>query len=373
MDNLVVNYQLAATIIDDQCPNTSSAICKSCLDLAIKTTLVNNPQTLLDITSLGHADDQTITAHVENAILLVDWAKHALNIDAGLRIAHEGALFLKLAGEEIHAQVSVLTSLWRGGDADDLTRTPLKDYEITDADELARDCDGVAREAATRLDEADLLTDAFSHAGWTTFFIFDDHLFAVMVTEWVNNTIGGPLEATAEGVIFALVVVVTHVVAAGSVDLDVFLFDLDFFGRSATFVLDVVGRVDAAAVVALGYVKLVLEALVSRLSAVDVNIDFLVVSPLSAVDANIDFLVVSPLSTVDVNIDFLVVSAAAAFDVDVDLAVSVFSWFPVTKQCQSARVLRATADTWYEANMAFSEGCELRCQTYRSRESSTSG
>jgi hypothetical protein len=165
---------------------------------------------------------------------------------------------------------------------------------------LARDCDGVGWEAAARLDEADLLTDTFSHAGWTTFFIFDDHLFTVMVTEWVSNTIGGTLEATAEGVIFTLVVVVTHVVAAWSVDLDVFLFDSDFFGRSATFVLDVVGRVDAAAVVALGYVKLGLETLVSRLSAVDVNIDF------------------------------LVVSAAAAFDVDVDLGVSVLSWFPVT-------------------------------------------
>jgi hypothetical protein len=334
MDNLVVNYQLAATIIDDQCSNTSSAICESCLNPAIKTTLVNDPQTLLDITSLGHADDQTITAHVKDAILLVDWAEHALYVDAGLRVAHEGALLLKLAGEEVHAQVSVLTSLWRGGDADDLARTPLKDYEITDADELARDWDGVARVAAARLDEADLLTDTFSHAGWTTFFILDDHLFAIMVTEWVSNTIGGTLKATAEGVIFALVVVVTHVVAAGSVDLDVFLFDLDFFGRSATFVLDVVGRVDATAVVALGYVKLSLEALVSCLSAVDVNVDSLIVSAAAVVALGYVKLVlealVSRLSAVDVNIDFLVVSAAAAFDVDVDLGVFVFSWFPVT-------------------------------------------
>jgi hypothetical protein len=365
MDNLVVNHQLTATIIDDQCPNTSSAICEGCINLAIKATLINDSQALLDIASLGHADDQTIPAHVEDAILLVDWAEHALYIDAGLRVAHEGALFLKLAGEEIHAQVSVLTSLWRGSDADDLARTPLKDYEITDADELARDCDGAGWEAAARLDEADLLTDAFSHAGWTTSFIFDDHLFTVMVTEWVNNAVGGTLEATAEGVVFALVVVVTHVVAAGSVDLDVFFFDLDFFGRSATFVLDVVGRIDAAAVVALGYVKLGLEALVSCLSAVDVDVDSLIVSAaavvalgyvklglvscLSAIDVNVDSLIVSAaavvafgyvnlvlealvscLSAVDVNIDSLVVSAAAAFDVDVDLGVSVFSWFPVT-------------------------------------------
>jgi hypothetical protein len=306
--------------------------------------------------------------------LLVDWAEHALYVDAGLRVAHEGTLFLKLTGEEIHAQVSVLTRLWRSGDADDLAGTPLKDYKITDADELARDCDSVGWEAA-RLDVADLLTNTFSHAGRTTSFIFDDHLFAVMVTEWVSNTIGGTLEATAEGVVFVVVVVVTHVFAAESVDFDVFLFDLnlfgrsatfvldvvgrtkaaesvdfdvflfdldffgrsatfvldvvgrteaaesvcfdvflfdlDFFGRSATFVLDVVGRVDAAAVVALGYVKLCLEALVSCLSAIDVDIDF------------------------------LVVSAAATVDVDVNLGIFVFSWSPVTNKFQSARVLRA--------------------------------
>ena len=307
--------------------------------------MVNDTQTLLDVTSLGHTDDQTITAHVEDAILLVDWAEHALYIHAGLRVAHEGALLLKLTGEEIHAQVSVLTSLWRGGDADDLARTPLKDYEITDADELARDCDGVGWEAAG-LNIADLFTNPFSHAGWTTSFIFDGHLFTVMVTEWVSNAIGGTLEATAEGVIFALVVVVTHVVAAGSVDFDVFLFDLDlfgrsatfvldvvgranaaesvdldFFGRSATFVLDVVGRVDAAAVVALGYVKLGLEALVSCLSAVDVYIDF------------------------------LVVSAAPAVDVDVDLGIFVFNWSPVTnnssQQVFFGRLLTlVTKQTW---------------------------
>jgi hypothetical protein len=385
MNNLVVNYQLAATIIDDQCSNTSSAVCESRINLVEKTTLVNDPQTLLDITSLGHTDDQTITAYVENAILLVDWAEHALYVNARLRVAHEGALFLKLTGEEIHTQVSVLTSLWRGGDADDLAGTPLKDYKVTNADELARDCDSVGWEAA-RFDVADLLTNTFSHAGWTSF-IFDDHLFAVMVTEWVSNTIGGTLKATAEGVVFALVVVVTHVVAAGSVDFDVFLFDLDFFGRSATFVLDVVGRteaagsvdgdvflfdldffgrsttfvlnvvsraeaagpvdcdiflfdlnffgrsatfvldvvgrVDAAAVVALGYVKLGLEALVSCLSAVDAYIDF------------------------------LVVSAAAAVDVDVDLGIFVFNWSSVTNKFQSAGALRATVLPVTKANMTF--------------------
>ena len=51
-----------------------------------------------------------------------------------------------------------------------------------------------------------------------------------------EQSIGGTLEATAEGVVFALVVVVTHVVAAGSVDFDVFLFDLDLLvGRRRSY------------------------------------------------------------------------------------------------------------------------------------------
>jgi hypothetical protein len=373
--------------------------------------LVNDTQTLLDVTSLGHTDDQTITAHVEDAILLVDWAEHALYINAGLRVAHEGALLLKLTGEEIHAQVSVLTSLWRGGDADDLARTPLKDYEITDADKLARDCDGVGWEAAG-LNIADLFTNTFSHAGWTTSFIFDGHLFTVMVTEWVSNAIGGTLEATAEGVIFALVVVVTHVVAAGSVDFDVFLFDLDLFGRSATFVLDVVGRANAAESVDLDFfgrsATFVLDVVgrteaagsvdgdvflfdldffgrsttfvlnvVSRAEAAgpvdcdiflfDLNffgrsatfvldvvgrVDAAAVVALGYVKLGLEALV-SCLSAVDAYIDFLVVSAAAAVDVDVDLGIFVFNWSSVTNKFQSAGALRATVLPVTKANMTF--------------------
>jgi hypothetical protein len=311
VDDLVVNNQLTAPIVDHQCSNTPPAVCESGIDLAIEPTLVDDSDTLLNITSLGHADDQAIRTHIKNAVLLVDRAEHALDIDAGLRIAHEGALFLKLTSEEIDTQVSVLACLGRRGDADDLAWTPLKDDEIANADELAGDRDGVGWEAAARLDKADLLADTFSHAAWTTFLFFDDHLLSLM-TERVRDALSSALEATAEGVVFALVVVVTHVVAAGLVDFDVFLFDSDFFSRSATFVFHVVGGVDAAAVVALSPVELGLEGLVSCLSAVDVDFDF------------------------------LIVSATAAFDVDVDFGVLVLNWLSVAKGFQSAGTLRWT-------------------------------
>ena len=171
---------------------------------------------------------------------------------------------------------------------------------------MAGDRDGVGREASAGLDEAHILADTLSHAARTTVFIFDDHLFAIMmvmmvVAEGVCDTLGSTLEAAAEGVIFALVVVVTHVVAAGLVDLNVFFFDSDFLGRSATVVLNVVRRVGAAAVVTLSYVELGLESLISRLSAIDVDVDV------------------------------LIVSATTAFDVDVDLGVFVLTWLPVAK------------------------------------------
>lgn len=217
---------------------------------------------------------------------------------------------------------------------------------------MAGNRDGVGRVASARLDKADLLADALSHAARTTFFIFNDHLFAIMMVmvaaaEGVCDTIGSTLEAPAEGVIFTLVVVVTHVVAAGLVDLDVFFFDLDFLGRSATLVLDVVSRVGAAAVVTLSYVELGLESLVSRLSAIDVDVDSLVVSATTAFDVDVDlgvfvltrlvvafsrelyFRVTIVAVTIALFVDSNVVFAAgAARGVDVDFFLGVPSIFP---------------------------------------------
>lgn len=50
-----------------------------------------------------------------------------------------------MLGEEVDTQVSVLAGGRRGGDADDLARASLKNQEITHADVVAWDGDGVWR------------------------------------------------------------------------------------------------------------------------------------------------------------------------------------------------------------------------------------
>jgi hypothetical protein len=333
VDDLVVNDQLSATVVDDQRSYAASAICESGLNLAIKPTLIDDSEAFLDIASLGHADDPAIRAHIKNAVLFVDWTAHALDVDAGLRIALEGALFLQLTSKEVDTQVSVLTGLWRRGDADDLAGTALEDDEIADADELARDRDGVGWEATARLDKADLLADTISDAGWATFFIFDDHIFAVMAVtaERVGDTLGGTLQATAEGGVLVLVVVVPHVVTARLVDFDVFFFDPTVFGRSTAFVLDVVGRIDAATVVTLSDVELGLEGLVSYLSAIDFDVVFSIVSVTAAIDFDVVFSIASATAAIDFDVVFSIVSATAAFNVDVDLGVFILDRLSVAE------------------------------------------
>ena len=81
MDDLVVNDELSATIVDDKGSHASAAISKSSANLGVQTTLVDDWEALLDITTLGHADNSTILTEIENSVLLEDRAKHALNDD----------------------------------------------------------------------------------------------------------------------------------------------------------------------------------------------------------------------------------------------------------------------------------------------------
>jgi hypothetical protein len=50
---------------------------------------------------------------------------------------------MQLFGEEVNTEVTVLTSLGRRGDANDLARAALKNQEIANADVVARDGNGV--------------------------------------------------------------------------------------------------------------------------------------------------------------------------------------------------------------------------------------
>lgn len=75
VNNLVVNSQLLSVVRDDQDANRSRAMAESLLQLAPEMALVNNLETLLDLTGLGHSDELAIVANVDEAILLKDRAE----------------------------------------------------------------------------------------------------------------------------------------------------------------------------------------------------------------------------------------------------------------------------------------------------------
>lgn len=118
---------------------------------------------------------------------------------------------MKLAGEEVHAEVAVLAGLGRDGDADDLARAALEDQQITNADEVAGDGDRLGRVSTTGLHNSDGLADTIANAGWAAL-VADGALFlpVVVVMEGVENTVSRTLNATAERVVLTFVVVVTH-------------------------------------------------------------------------------------------------------------------------------------------------------------------
>lgn len=263
MNDLHVNDQLAAAIVDDQNTNTAPAITERTLNTAEQAILVNNRQALLHIASLSHGHNQTIVTNVQNAVLLENGAEHGLDNHRWSRIADERGLFMQLAGEEVDTKVAILPSLGRHGDANDLRGTALEKENVTGADEVALNWHTAAAEPG--LNVADLLnstiTDARRATGLSN--LGDVHLvpatfMVVMVVvaatgEWVQDAVGSSLHAAAEAVVLALVVVVTHVSFDRLVDFDLFLLDSDFgLGWTTTLVLDVVGGIGSSTVVALG-------------------------------------------------------------------------------------------------------------------------
>lgn len=81
MNDLVVDDELPATVVDDESADATASIIEGLAYLSVEASLVNNWKTLLDITGLGHADDGTILSEIEDSVLLEDGAKHALDDD----------------------------------------------------------------------------------------------------------------------------------------------------------------------------------------------------------------------------------------------------------------------------------------------------
>lgn len=216
VDDLEVDDELTATVVDDEGTDGATAVGEGIADALEEITLGDDGETLLDVTGLSHSDEAAVITEVQDAVGLVDGTQHGLHNDGRRGVGDEAGLLLQLAGEQVDTEVTVLAGLGGDRDTDDLARATLKDQDVTNADKVAGDGDGLASGApVTGLHDADLLTDTLRVAGWTTLVSDDILTVVVMVVEGVQNAVGSTLHATAEGVVLTLVVVVTHLARCG--------------------------------------------------------------------------------------------------------------------------------------------------------------
>lgn len=157
MHDLVVDSHLHALIVDDENADAAPAIVERVSQALEEVALVKDREALLDIASLGHGNDAAILADVENTVLLEDRTKHVLDDDRRRRVGDEAGLLMELLGEEVNTEVAVLAGLGGGGDADDLARAALEDQEVTNADVVAGDSDGVGGSHVAGFDDANFL------------------------------------------------------------------------------------------------------------------------------------------------------------------------------------------------------------------------
>lgn len=210
MDDLVVDNQLAATVVDDEGTDGTTALGEGTADPAEEAALGHDGEALLDIAGLGHGDDGGVVVEVQDAVGLVDGAEHGLDDDRGGRVRDEAGLLLQLAVEQVDTQVPVLAGLGGHRDPDHLARAALEDQDVADADEVAGDGDGVRGGTAAGLDDADILTDAIADAGGPTLVGDHDVVVVAVVVEGVQDAVGSTLDSATEGVVVAFVVVVAH-------------------------------------------------------------------------------------------------------------------------------------------------------------------
>lgn len=81
MDDLVVNSELTAAVIDNQDANTTTPIRKRIVESRPESSLIDDRKTLLDVSRLGHGDNTSIVTNVKHTILLENRAKHVLDDD----------------------------------------------------------------------------------------------------------------------------------------------------------------------------------------------------------------------------------------------------------------------------------------------------
>jgi len=142
VDDLVVNSQLLSLVSKDQNPDGTRALPERLPDLVVEVALVNDLQSLLDLTILGHGDELAVVTDVDEPVLLEDRSQKGVEDNGWRWVGDNTWLLMELLGEEVNTEVPVLTSLGGGGDADDLAWSVLEDDQVTNADVVAWDGEG---------------------------------------------------------------------------------------------------------------------------------------------------------------------------------------------------------------------------------------
>jgi hypothetical protein len=214
VDDLVVDSHLTTFVADDEDADAATAVVEALGEATKEVGLVNDREALLDITSLGHGDNVAVITDVKNTVLLEDRAEHVLDNDRRAGVADEGRLLVQLLGEEVNTEVTVLASLSRGGDANDLARTALQDQQVADPDVVAGDGDGVGNHGAGSGAALSGVLGLLTGSGGGYFAVTDNDIFfdtcgvvfvlvvvvVVVVTavDGVENFVGGTVETVTE-------------------------------------------------------------------------------------------------------------------------------------------------------------------------------
>jgi predicted secreted protein len=224
VDDLVVNNELTATVVNNQSADGAAALVEGVFNALVKVALRNDRDTALHIAGLSESDKGAVL-NVKDAVCLVDRAEHGLDDHRGLRVGDEARLLVELASEEVNTSVAALVSHGGAGDADDLARTTLEDKNVADADKVGRDRNrlGGSSSSAAGLDDANILLDAVTVTNWAPF-VSDKYFFAVVVMvimvvvmEGVRDAVDSAFHTTTEGVVVTVVVVVTHLASVGMI------------------------------------------------------------------------------------------------------------------------------------------------------------
>lgn len=139
VDDLVVNSQLLSLVSKDQDPDSTRALSETLSELVVEVALVNDLQSLLDLTRLSHGDELAIITDVNEPVLLEDRAQEGVEDNGWGWVRDNTWLLVELLGEEVNTKIPVLTSLSRGSDADDLAWSVLEDDQVANADVVAWD------------------------------------------------------------------------------------------------------------------------------------------------------------------------------------------------------------------------------------------